>query len=366
LHAVVVAVNAAHPGRAEDIDGELAERAVETRPEELVDRGRRTHGARLHQRQRPQGVIAHDAQRRPRFGQALPHDRIGGDPARTREVGDLAELVLEAQLLSERRGAPFERERAHRDPPAPVHFADDVLGRGAGPIEERLVELAVPGDLDDRADLDPRLVHRHQEIRQPFVLRRIAVGAAEDEDPLRPVRQRSPDLLSLHDPLVAVALGARLDVGQIGARVRLGVALAPDLGAPEDPRKERPLLVVAAEVDDRRSEESLADDADTPRSTRARVLLEEDHLLEQGRAATAVLGRPAEPDPAVAAELLLPCPALVEELVLVARSAPPPHLGERTVEAIREPRARVRAEAFLFGGETEVQARGPYLVTIRP
>ncbi len=132
------------------------------------------------------------------------------------------------------------------------------------------------------------------------------------------------------------------------------------------PGRNAPLLVVAAEVHDRRSEQALADDADPARSAGACVLLEEDDLLEEGRAAPAVLGRPAEPDPVVAAELLLPRPALVEELVLVARSAAAPHLGERAVESVGEPRARVGAEAFLVGGETEVQARGPYLVTIRP
>ena len=146
----------------------------------------------------------------------------------------------------------------------------------------------------------------------------------------------------------------------------LGVALAPDLGAAQDAREERALLVVAAEVDDRRTEQALADDADAARSAGARVLLEEDHLLEQRGAPAAVLGRPAEADPVVAAELLLPLPPLVEELVLVARSAASAHLGERTVEPVGEPRARVGAETILFGGETKVQGRGRYLVTIRP
>src|SRR5205823_11371756 len=73
-----------------------------------------------------------------------------------------------------------------------------------------------------------------------------------------------------------------------------------------------------------------------------------------------VLGGPAQPYPLVAAELALPLPALLEALVLVARSAPPAHRRERSVEAVGEPRARIGAKAFLRGGEVQVQAAGRY------
>ena len=73
-----------------------------------------------------------------------------------------------------------------------------------------------------------------------------------------------------------------------------------------------------------------------------------------------MLGRPAEADPAVAAELLLPRPAFVEALVLVAGAAPTAHRGERSVEPVGEPRARVGAEALLRGSEVQVQAAGRY------
>ena len=116
------------------------------------------------------------------------------------------------------------------------------------------------------------------------------------------------------------------------------------------PGRNRALLLVGAEVHDRRAEQALADDADAARPAGARVLLVEDHLLDERRAAAAVLGRPAEADPAVAAELLLPLPPLVEQLVLVARTAAAAHRRERSVEPIGEPRARVGAEAFLRRG----------------
>src|SRR3712207_8241542 len=41
--------------------------------------------------------------------------------------------------------------------PTLVDPAHDVVGAGAGVGEEHLVELVAPGDVDDRADLDPGL-----------------------------------------------------------------------------------------------------------------------------------------------------------------------------------------------------------------
>ncbi len=114
------------------------------------------------------------------------------------------------------------------------------------------------------------------------------------------------------------------------------------------------LLRVVAEVHDRRPEQAFADDADPPGSAGARVLLVEDDLLDERRAATAVLGRPPETDPVVAAELLLPLPALVEQLVLVAGAAAAAHFGEAAVETVGEPRPRVGTKTFLVGGEVQV------------
>jgi hypothetical protein len=163
-----------------------------------------------------------------------------------------------------------------------------------------------PGDLHDRPDLDAGLLHRHEEVRQAFVLRRVTIGTAQHEDPLRPVRERRPHLLSVEHPFVAVALGAGLHVREIGTGVGLGVALAPNLGAAQDARKELMLLRVVAEVHDRRTEQSFTDNADAAGPARTGVFLVEDDLFEQRRAAAAELGRPAQPDPRVPAELLLP------------------------------------------------------------
>ena len=57
---------------------------------------------------------------------------------------------------------------------------------------------------------------------------------------------RRPDLLAVDHPLVAVELGAAPEVAEVGAGVRLGVALAPDVLAGEDAREEVLLLLVGA------------------------------------------------------------------------------------------------------------------------
>ena len=120
------------------------------------------------------------------------------------------------------------------------------------------------------------------------------------------MRERRPHLLAGDHPLVAVEDGAGLDVREVAAGVRLGEALAPQLVDRLDLREEAPLLLVGAELDQRRGEEALAEERDPRRRVRARVLLVEDDLLGERRRPAAVLLRPRQPDPAVGAEQLLP------------------------------------------------------------
>ena len=118
-----------------------------------------------------------------------------------RRVDHLLQLVLELELLAERGGAALERERAHRHLPAVARRADDVARRRARAVEEHLGELRVAGDLHDRADLDARLLHRHEQVRESLVALRRGIGAAHDEAPVAPLRPRGPDLLAVQHPL---------------------------------------------------------------------------------------------------------------------------------------------------------------------
>ena len=93
------------------------------------------------------------------------------------------------------------------------------------------------------------------------------------------VRERRPHLLAVDDPLVAVEHAAGLHVREVGAGVRLGVALAPQLLDRLDLGEEAPLLLVGAVGEERRGEEALAEEADPRRRVRLGVLLVEDDLL---------------------------------------------------------------------------------------
>ena len=85
-------------------------------------------------------------------------------------------------------------------------------------------------------------------------------------------------------PLAVDELGAGLDVGEVGPGARLAVALAPQLGAGDDPGQEALPLLVGAERDQGRAEQRLADVADAARRPRPGVLLEVHDLLVQREA----------------------------------------------------------------------------------
>ena len=243
--------------------------------------------------------------------------RISGSralPLRLRERDDLRQLVPEQHLLAERRDAALEGERAHRHLPALARRADHVLARRARAVEEHLEELGVAGDLHDRPDLDAGLVHRHEQVREPLVPLRRGIGAADDEAPVRPRRPGGPHLLAVDHPLVALEARARLHVREVRARVRLRVALAPDLLAGDDRRQEAALLRLAAEGDQRRAEQRLADVVRGGPGAPARAYSSKKiTCCGERRAAAAVLARPADAGPAARGELALPGAALVDE-----------------------------------------------------
>ena len=156
----------------------------------------------------------------------------------------------------------------------------------------------------------------------PLCLGASRFGAGEHEAPIGPVGLAGPHLLPLDHPLAVDQLGAGLDVGQIGPGAGLAVALAPELGAVDDPGKEAVALRVGAERDQRGPEEGLADVADAPRGAGPGVLLEVHDLLVERQAAAAVLLRPRHTRPAVGTEVALPRQALVEQAVVIAGPAP--------------------------------------------
>ena len=100
----------------------------------------------------------------------------------------------------------------------------------------------------------------HEQERDALVLGGVGVGAGEHEDPVGEVPGRGPDLLPVDHPLVAVEHGPAPEVAEVGAGVGLGVALAPDVLAGEDPREEVALLLVGAPLQERVADHLDAED----------------------------------------------------------------------------------------------------------
>ena len=136
-------------------------------------------------------------------------------------------LLLEAAVAGGGRLAPLEAERGVGDRPAVVEAADDVVLRAAGVGEEHLVELGGAVGLRDGPHLDAGLLHRHEQVRDARVLRRVGVGAGEQEAVVGELGLGGPHLLAVDHPLVAVEHGRGLERREVGAGVGLAEALAP-------------------------------------------------------------------------------------------------------------------------------------------
>ena len=114
----------------------------------------------------------------------------------------------------------------------------------------------------------------------PRCFGRVGIGAHEELAHVGDLAERAPDLLAVEHVVVAVALGARPQRREVGARARLGEALAPHLLAAQDLREVLRLLLVGAFLDQRRARVQRADEVDAHvRSALACRFFVEDQLL---------------------------------------------------------------------------------------
>ena len=121
-------------------------------------------------------------------------------------------------------------------------------------------------------------------------------------------------------------------------------------------RQEAPSLLVGAVRDERRADQVHADAVDDLGRARRGHLLLEDVVLDDGRAATAVLARPVDADPAARRETALP---VAQEAHLVGQRRELRRLAAAPVRRHvgREPGAQLGAERLLGGRERQVHAR---------
>ena len=298
-------------------------------------------------------------------GQPVAGQRVAGRPGAPGLGGQVLELAAEPDLLAEHGRAALDGQRRLGDPPAVAGRADHVGRGGARVVEEDLVELGGAGQLPDRADRDPRLVHRHQQVGQAAAAPGAGFGPGQHEAPVGQVGQRGPGLLPVDHPGVPVQHGPGGHAGQVRPGPGFGVALAPQLADLPDRRQEALLLVRRAERDQGRAEQFLAHDRDPGGRVGPRVLLVEDDLLDQARAAAAVLGGPAEAGPARGGQVLVPGEPLVVPLVLAARAARAAQPGELAGQVGLQPFAHAGAEVLVLRREPHLGLPPSILVVRR-
>ena len=142
----------------------------------------------------------------------------------------------------------LETERGHRDFPSFILRPDEIFLRHLDVVEEDLVEVAMAVHQDQRPHRDTGAFHVNQQVADTLVLGRFRIGAREHEDTVGVLCARGPHLLPVDDEVVAVVGRAGLKSGKVGARARLGVALAPDVLGAQDARNVVFFLLVAAPV----------------------------------------------------------------------------------------------------------------------
>ena len=136
--------------------------------------------------------------------------------------------------------------------PSPTAPTRCVVGDDRA-VEEHLVEVDLAGDVPQRPDLDTGLVQVDEEVRDALPLRDVGIGAREQHAEVGEVRPRGPHLLAGHEPVVAVALGARRERREVGAGARLAEQLAPHLFVAHDRRQEAQPLLLGAVREQRRA-----------------------------------------------------------------------------------------------------------------
>src|SRR6516165_437101 len=85
-------------------------------------------------------------------------------------------------------------KRSGGNPPTLALLADQILSGNPHIIEEYLVEAHLSVYLDHRTSGDAWRSHVYQYVRQTAAPRRAAIGSAQKEHPINPMRLRSPNL----------------------------------------------------------------------------------------------------------------------------------------------------------------------------
>ena len=186
------------------------------------------------------------------------------------------------------------------------------------------------------------------------MLLRRRIGAHQAEDPVGIVGIGRPDLLAVDDKIIAVAFGAGLQRGEVGAGIRLGITLAPADEARGDLGQMLLLLRLVAELEQRRPQHPDAE----ARQRRARAdfchLLAQHLVLGAIEAATAIFPGPVRHGPALVAHALEPDALRIRRKLRVAAAPEDVAIGRGRLAHFRravrlQPGAGFLAELFEIG-----------------
>ena len=261
-------------------------------------------------------------------------------------------VQMDLQSRGDAAAAAFVFEQMLRDGPALVLFADAIGHRHAHVVEEHLIHFVIAGERDDRLHAHAGLIHLEQQKRNALLRPALGARAHETEDVIGEMRVRGPDLRAVHDVVVAVAHGARLQTREVRTRSRFRIALAPVVFAGEHLRQIAGFLFFAR-ISEQRRRQQIRALIQHARRTGARAFLAEDEQLRRRPAGAAVLRRPMHRAPAAAIELLLPDTRdrAVDEHAGCAPTCIDQLVGQLGFQEC----ANLAAESFVVGAEPDVE-----------
>ena len=199
---------------------------------------------------------------------------------------------------------------------------------------------------------------------------RVRVGAAHHKAPVGILGQRSPNLLAVDHPSIAVEHRLGAHIGQIRPGIGLGIALAPELLARQD-RRHKPLLLLRRAVgNQRRPQQRDPHVGKPPRRPGLHVGLVEQHLLRQTALPAPQVGGKVDAQPAADGQLALPGDLHLSGNVLLAHPTKAPKSGEVPHQVLLKPRPYLVAKIPLSRVEVEIHpfgtlASGPMGMTLQ-
>ena len=173
-------------------------------------------------------------------------------------------------------------------------------------VEEGFAERRIARDQQDRLGRHALRGHVEQDEADAVMFLGCGIGPHQAKNPVGVVGVRRPDLLAGDDVIVAVALGAGLQRGEVRSGVRLGIALAPADQARGDLRQMLLLLRLVAVLQQRRPEHPDAETRQRRAGADRRHFLAQHLVLGAIEPSAAIFLRPVRHGPALVAHPLEP------------------------------------------------------------